>query len=311
MDKINIANACQPVITSPPSANYFLVLRAKLQKSGVDRCGEILLEQYNGRIARFFNQKLAGRFPFGPATTADERPAADVGDTIQFFNTLNEVGPPLMKYLQASNRYSEVFAFLKDAEAIRQLFAASMGEESLGLDVKVSFRANRDREIKGDQIIDWRIQIGSASMKLGDSANVLHWSYGTPITVFFRFAKDSPDVPIETKTAEDAVIEGRSVRYELRNAWSLFSLVESHKIVPTESRGVPIRSGLLHFNIATLPASSGKKSQNISAPPEEAKLFIRIVSALQSGKEIREGPLPAFPEIAPTLDITSSSLAHH
>jgi type VI secretion system protein ImpL len=310
MDKINISNACQPVIASSPSANYFLVLRAKLQKSAVDRCGEILLEQYNGRIARFFNQKLAGRFPFGPATTADERPAADVADTIHFFRTLNEIGTPLMKYLQASNRDSEIYAFLKDADALRQLFAPSMAEESLGLDAKVSFRVNRDAEIKGEQIIDWRIQMGSTSVKPGDPANVLHWSYGTPVTVFFRFAKDSPDVPIQTKNTADAVIEGRSVRYELRNPWSLLSLIEAHKVLPGESRGAPMRSGLLRFSIATLPSSSGKKAQNISTTPEEAKIFIRIVSALQSGTEIRETPIPAFPESAPTLNITSASLAH-
>jgi type VI secretion system protein ImpL len=299
LDRINLAGACQAAVVAPPSSDYFLVIRDKLQRAAVARCGGILLDHYNTRVAQFFNQKLAGKFPFGPVPSSVESTEADPADTLSFFAALNEVGTPVMKYIQTSNRNPQIYAFLKQSDQVRQFFAPGLADDAILVDSKVFFRVNRSAEEKGDEIIDWRLQAGDAAVRMGDPANGLRWTYGAPIVISMRFAKDSPDVPVPGAKTTDAVIEGRNVRYEFRDPWSLFRLISAHNSLA--DFGVPASgpSGMLTFVIPTL-AEQRQKSPGAIQNQDEAKVFARLVFVIQNGKEQREMTLPPFPDFAPT-----------
>ncbi len=315
LDKINLANACLPVVAAAPSSNYFLVVRAKLQRAAVDRCGEILLDQYSTRIAQPFNRKLAGKFPFGTLPDSADQAEADVQDTIKFLNTMNEVGVPLMKYLQATNRQPDINSFLKEADALREFFAAGLSDNAILVDSKVAFRVNPAAEVRGDQIIEWKVQSGDGVIKLGDPANGLRWTYGTPVVVSLRFAKDSPAVPFQGVKGADAWIDGRTVRYEFRDPWSLFRLLSLHTDGPggfeasASNSSASRPSGILRFVIPTIPDSARTNVPGPVPARDETRVFARLTFLVQGGKEQREIALPTFPELAPTIHAPSPLLA--
>lgn len=310
LDKINLADACLPVVASPPSANYFLVIRAKLQRAAVDRCGEILLDQYNTRIAQPFNRKLAGKFPFGPPSQPGELAEADAEDTIKFLNAINEVGVPVMKYLQATNRQPEILPFLKDGEAVREFFAAGLADNALLVDSKVSFRVNPSAEVKGDQIIEWKMQAGDGTIKLGDPSTGLRWAYGAPVVVSLRFAKDSPVVPVQGIKGTDAWVDGRTVRYEFRDPWSLLRLLSLHTdALSGFGASASGSSELLRFVIPTVPDSVRANVPGPLPARDETRVFARLTFLVQGGKDRREISLPNFPDLAPTVHAPAPLLA--
>jgi type VI secretion system protein ImpL len=310
LDKINLANACLPVVAAPPSADYFLVVRAKLQRAAVERCGDILLDRYNTGIAQFFNQKLAGKFPFGPLPAPGEAAEADAEDTVQFLNAMSEAGAPLLKYLQTGNRHADIYSFLKDADTVRQFFAGGLADDAVMADFKIFFRIDRSAEVKGDEIIEWKLQAGDGSAKLGDPANGLRWTYGAPVIVALRFAKDSPDVPLPATQGTDAWIDGRTVRYEYHDPWSLFRLLSLHSNALSEF-GTPAASpsGTLLFVIPTVPDSSLSHVRGTVPASAEARVFARLAFLVQDGKERREISIPTFPQLAPTLHPGAAALS--
>jgi type VI secretion system protein ImpL len=300
MDKITIPNACQAVVAGTPSANYFLTLRAKLQKSAVDRCGEILLSQYNSKVADFFNQRLAGKFPFGPSAGSADKTEADPNDMLTFLREMNQFGAPLMQYLEASNRQADVQAFLRNSEAISEFFKGGLAEGTLYVDSTVAFRVNSQAEMNGDHIIEWKVQAGDATISMGEAANGLRWTYGTPIVVTLRFAKDSPDIPVAGAGGVNTRTEGRTVSYEFRDPWALFRLIEEYG-GKNADYGTSDNASTLRFVIPTASDPAHAKAQGTLKPQRETRVFARLRFYLAGGKEPRETPIPAFPASAPLI----------
>ena len=281
MDKINIPNACQAPVTGTPSPDYFLAVRAKLQKAAVDRCGEILLGQYNSKVADFFNQKLAGKFPFGPAPSSADKSETDPEDMLTFLSEINRFGAPLMQYLQASNRQPDVQAFLRNSEAIRELFNAGLMDGALFVDSKVAFRVNPQAEINGDHIIEWKVKAGEGTINMGEGTNGFRWAYGAPVVVSLRFAKDSPDIPVAGKDGANARTEGRTVTYEFKDPWALFRLLSAYgdqnAEYGTSDASSPAGSpNMLRFVIPTASDVAHSKAQGPTKSKQEVRVFLRF-----------------------------------
>ena len=307
LDKINIPNACQPVVTGVPSPNYFLAVRAKLQKGAVDRCGELLMEQYNNKLADSFNQKLAGKFPFGPAPTSPDASEADPSDILTFLGDMNRMGVPLMKYLQAGNRHADVQAFLRSAESVEQFFNGGLADGKLFVDSKVLFRVNPQAEINGDHIIDWKVQAGEGAISMGEASNGLRWSFDAPVIVTLRFAKDSPDIPVPGATSVNMRIDGRTVTYEFRDAWSLFRLLNSYGDQNADYGLMNTGSAsTLRFLIPTANEAARAKIQTPLKPQQQVKVFARLRFYVPGEKEPREVRIPAFPEAAPVIRVAQT-----
>ena len=302
LDKITIPNACQPVVTGAASANYFLAVRAKLQKGAVDRCGELLMQDYNTKVAAFFNQRLAGKFPFGPVPASPDAPEAEPSDILAFLADMNRVGVPLMNYLQTGNRHADVQAFLRNADGIRQFFSGGLADGKLFADSKVVFRVNQQAEVNGDHIIEWKIQSGDGAINMGEVANGLRWSYGAPTMVILRFAKDSPDIPLSGAGGANMRTNGRTVTYEFRDPWSLFRLLHTYGDQAADY-GIDEAGSFstLRFAIPTLSELAHTKIQGPPKAQQEVKVFARLRFYIPGAKEQHEVLIPEFPEAAPLI----------
>ena len=302
LDKITIPNACQPVVTGAPSANYFLAVRAKLQKGAVDRCGDLLIQDYNSKVAEFFNQRLAGKFPFGPLPASPDGPEAEPSDLLSFLADMNRVGVPLMNYLQAGNKHAEVQAFLRNADGIRQFFGGGLADGKLFADAKVVFHVNRQAEVNGDHIIEWKIQSGDGSINMGETTNGLRWSYGAPIVVTLRFAKDSPDIPLAGGGGANMRTDGRTVIFELRDPWSLLRLLKTYAD-QTADYGMNDAGSFstLRLAIPTNSETARTKMPSPAKPQQQVKVFARIRFYVPGPKEQHEVRIPVFPDVAPII----------
>jgi type VI secretion system protein ImpL len=311
LDKINMPNGCQPVVTGAPSANYFLAVRAKLQKVATDRCGELLMQEYNSKVAEFFNQKLAGKFPFGPVPASPDSPEAEPSDILTFLGDMNRVGVPLMNYLQAGSKHADVQAFLRNAEGIGQFFSGGLADGKLFVDSKVVFHANQPAEINGDHIIEWKIQAGEGSINMGEPSNGLRWSYGAPAMVTLRFAKDSPDIPVTGAGEANMRTDGRTVTYEFRDPWSLFRLLNTYGDQTADyGMNEPGSFSTLRLAIPTSSERAPAQTREPVTPQQEVKVFARMRFYVPGAKEQHEVRIPTFPKAAPVIGVvpTVSSL---
>jgi type VI secretion system protein ImpL len=302
LDKINVTNGCLAVVPPARGSDYFVGIRAKLQTQALDQCGDILLDQYTRNISAFFNSKLSGRFPFGPVPKTPDAPESDPRDVVKFLHAMEQTGNPLAQYLRANSSNPDVLAFLTQADAVRQLFGGGLKDDSLWVDTKIYFRVNRQAEVAADHIIDWSFQAGDSQVASGSQSNGVRWAFGVPTIVKFRFAKDSPDIPVAGASGPDARIDGRSVSYEYRDPWSLLTLLRLHSNSNADygvtAGGTP---GTLRFAIPTAPDTSRSKLQTPQQAQGQVRLFLRLTAQVPGVKEPHEVLLPDFPESAPTL----------
>jgi type VI secretion system protein ImpL len=305
LNKIDPKNGCVLEAGARTGSDYFLTLRVNLQSNVAERCGDLVEGNYSQQIAAFFNQHLAGKFPFGPMTAGPETPEVSLPDALEFFARLDTYGPGVVAWFHGQAGSSAVVSFVKQAEAARRMFGGGLKDGALFSDFQLAFRANRTAEVLGDRIIDWEFRSGDQVVRRGAAAG-LRWSYGNPVQVTLRFAKDSPEIPVAAGDAPDAQTSGRTVTYSYADPWALFSLLRRHYGGDADYGAAAGRSlGLMRFVIPVIPDSSRP-----SAPPPPpvrpaVRVYIRGTLYVAGAKEPIEVPVAAFPDAAPLLPASS------
>jgi type VI secretion system protein ImpL len=306
LNKIVPQNGCSADAGTRTGSDYFLTLRVNLQSSVTARCGALLQDIYTRQIAAFFNQNLAGNFPFGPLSDGPDAPEASVGDTLEFFSRLDAYGPGLMSWLQGQAGFHQVASFIKQAEAARQMFTGGLKDGVLFSDVQLAFRVNRAAEAFGDRIIDWEFRAGDQITRRGATGGT-RWSYGNPVQITLRFAKDSPEVPLTGGSAPDAQIAGRTVTYSYNDPWALFSLLRRHYGGAADYGAASGHLlGLMRFVIPINPDTSRINAPAPLPPGSMVRVFIRGTLQVAGAKAPIEVPVAAFPEMAPALPNVSA-----
>jgi len=295
-DKITPAEGCQSATGLSRGSDVFLLRKASLQSEAARRCSELLLATYTEQIAEFFNQRLAGKFPFGPVPATPDVQEADPNDTVQFLQAEEQIGPGLLTYLRKQSNYSDVLEFVEQSEALRQMFAEGLKDGKLFVDSPITFRANRAGEIGGDHIIDWEFQTGDQIAKYPDPVRGLRWAWGNPVRVSLRFAKDSPETPVANP---DGKVDGLTVTYEAHDPWALFTLLRNHPGLDADF-GVNIAksTGIIRFAIPT--ALSGPRTA-IAQASGKTVVFLRLAAQATGPKEPRQIPIATFPQRAPQI----------
>lgn len=296
LDKITLAEGCQSATGVSRGNDVFFLRKASLQGGATRRCSELLLATYTEGIAGFFNQRLAGKFPFGPVPATADAQEADPSDTIQFLQAEEQIGPGLLTYLRKQSTYRDVLDFVEQSEALRQMFAEGLKDGQLFVDSPITFRANRQGEIGGDHIIDWEFQAGGQIAKYLDPVKGLRWTWGNPVRVSLRFAKDSPEIPV---ASSDGKVDGLTVTYEAHDPWALFTLLRSHPGVDADF-GVSVAksTGVIRFVIPTM--LSGPRTVTSQASGK-AVVFLRLAAQATGTKEPRQIPIATFPQRAPQI----------
>jgi type VI secretion system protein ImpL len=294
LDKITPENRCKANLTKR-QADVFLNARDHLALMAVGQCRQVAVVRYN-RIAGFFNQRLSGHFPFSHSVETRDIPEADPAAVAEFYTVFDQDSAGLVDVLpQASASPGGAVDFLQAMNQARPFVLAAAANQVPAVDLAVLFRANRDHEVNGNQIIDWQMQVGQQQIRLSPVAQKLRWHLGDPIQLVFRYAKDSPYVPVAISGA-GFTVQDRTVTFEFSNLWSLYALLQSH----AASRGSAAE--LAGFRFGNAPASN--QGSLGSGTPPDTMVFVRIDLSSISAKPDGLGEKLTFsvlPAAAPKL----------
>lgn len=296
------------------STDYFDRRRQELSASLLARCQTIAADTVAsgyGRLAAFFNERLAGRFPFGTLATLPGDAEAVPEDVKDFFLMLENYQFSGMELLRRSERFGlsrdRVLSFLEtmvEARAFFEPYLATADGELPTFDVGADFRVNRRREIGGNQIIEWRLGVGEQYASLRGEKKALRWRYGDPVGVVLRWAKDAPNAPF-VKPGEPAMSVDRSaVAYVYRNNWSLLSLLLDQASHPDDfARLSDPDPHTLRFDVPTAKVDGSGGLSPVTPEPSRVYIRVQVAAPSDEGRLVGKVRLPSqLPVKAPELE---------
>jgi type VI secretion system protein ImpL len=309
--------------TPPPAAaaggeaeDYFVARRDHLVRLLTARCRGLTAARARSEyatVARTFNGRLAGRFPFAAPPAGPFAPTAELADVEAFFHVFDPRREVLAGALAGGpgafgDSARQAGGFVEALGKVRDFFAPYLDRSEPGapftVDVTVDFRVdqataeggesdrapgNPETELGGDRIILWELTIGDRTVTHRDADRRLTWRPGLPVRLALRWAEDSPRTPTSPFLSGD----GRTVVYENDGRWSLLSFVLAHPSADP-------RPQTLCFVIVTEP-----NPKVASPPPDESptRVFIRLTlkAPAVEGQVQKTLLLPPFPARAPQL----------
>jgi type VI secretion system protein ImpL len=312
MAKVRTADcaAAAPAAPARPGHDFFVVRLSDLERQLAARCHALAGEQAAARYAeieRYFNQRLAGRYPFAAAPPGAGEAEAAPEDVRAFFR-LFDAGAPVVRALPAESsafgpRLAEVRRFLDDMARVRAFFKPFLDtdrppEQAPSFDVEPTFRILRERETGADQIIGWGLAIGDDAVTDREPRRKLRWTLGQPVRLSLRWASDGPRVPVEPAPRSGVAVADRTVIFAYANSWALLTALENRatrRELPDYADAEPVT---LALTVYTKPAAGGPP------PAQPARVFLRLELFAPAAKpELAAAPLevPAFPVQAPRL----------
>ncbi|QGZ42666.1 type VI secretion system protein ImpL [Pseudoduganella flava] len=249
-----------------------------LQTGLLARCRELSASRYRSeweRFAEVYNRDLAQHAPFAavPGSAAAPADRDTVGAALKQFDRARAAGA------QADGGAAGIA--VRDAgeqlrrirDVLAPLYPADPGQAA-GLDVTVQFRAAGQGEAGANQIIDWSLVIGPATVRLGEPVRALRWEPGMPVLLALRFARDGAGVPRADAAQAHMTVAERAVTYRFDDPWALFSFIGAQRDADTP--GDP-RAALLRFEFPVQQAAAAVRARvfvrlAVSAPGKQAPL---------------------------------------
>lgn len=315
LTEVRPANCSTRVTTrmlAEPVDDFFANRRAALRRQLWERCRELAggqaAEGYR-RIEAFFNQRLAGKFPFAAGLPTRLDTEADPDDLRAFF-TLYDTYAPVVRAVPEGDRPPGTGDFIEDMGKVRTFFKAFLEDparpDGPSFDLAVRFRENRRAEKGADRIIRWSLASGEQTVTHPNAVPTIPWTYGTPLRVELQWAKDSPVVPAESAGNPGIVVRDRTAVVEQRDRWALLSLLRrTARRQDAEDPSIQ----MLRFEVATLPAplpEEGKKAEPQPQPePDDARVYVRLGLRAPEPKDKTAGGKEAPPSTAQDLEVPS------
>jgi type VI secretion system protein ImpL len=310
------AAGCMSKFAGRPSSNggddYFATLHARLYDRLLSRCrqGYVFdMRQDWANFASAFNESVAGRMPFdsnmmpvAARSNASAPPVADFGELGQVLKRYEPVSETF-RTSQAGGSASSVTSykvrqFIENFDQVKTLLAPLYPSDNgapTGYDMNVEFRANRNSEVAGNQMIDWTLTAGSQSISMNDAPRVLHWDFGTPVSLVVHFAKDSPLAAGADAQQRAFTTDGRALTWQFSDPWALISFINHQRVADAGPRG-DRASQLLRFEF---PLSTTNPA-DLALLPKQARgrLYVRV-TLMPAGKKTPLAWPANFPVRAP------------
>lgn len=303
MDRGNCVGKLASMIPSHRSGDYFSDRLMQIHAALTTRCLELNFRDqkdlWNGFAARF-NNSLAAHYPFASSAESGLRVAnlGDVAETLASYDAASRLFKDVQHDFsrpglpgQAARQFAAKF------EPVRNLLAplSVSGEEAqAGYDLHVDMRANAALELEGNKIIDWTLEVGDQALKLRDAPRALRWTYGAPMTLTLRIAKDAPIKALVDPLQAAMDTDGHTVSYRFSDPWALFSMMQKHREGDASSRSES-RAQMLKFEFP-LQTVVGSDAVPV-AGSGRARVFMRVAVSAPGKKS----PLPwpaSFPSRA-------------
>ena len=308
MDRGNCVGKLASMIPSHRAGDYFSDRLSQIHTALSARCLELNFRDqkdlWNGFATRF-NNVLAAHHPFSAAQGNATRMAnlGDVADTLASYDVASRLFKDVQHDFsrpglpgQAARQFAVRF------EPVRNLLAPlyTASEDSpAGYDLHVDMRANTAMEIEGNKIIDWVLEVGDQRLRWRDAPRALRWTYGTPMVLSLRLAKDAPVRALVDPLQSAMDTDGHVVTYRFDDPWSLFSLMHKYRDADPMARA-DSRAQLLKFEF---PLRSALGSDVVETPGSgRARVFMRMAVSAPGKKT----PLP-WPASFPTRAVEWSA----
>jgi type VI secretion system protein ImpL len=242
---------CLSVQTAPVTAGDFFSDRLEEMKGEIRRrcvalADERLIAGYR-ELSSFFNERLAGLVPFnGGPTSASASPA----DVRAFYELMEaraaDVLAPIGGAARTRPEWREAARFVEAMSAARPLLSlVANPPANAQLVVEPTLRANREREVGGSDIIEWRVALGQ-TVQTGSvgTKGKAPWAAGQAVGVELRWAKDGPVRPVEALGPAALGVEGLTARFGRSGPWALLAFLRDHE-APAADRAGEARGQLL------------------------------------------------------------------
>ncbi|MEA2563935.1 MAG: type secretion system protein ImpL [Acidobacteriota bacterium] len=278
-------------------ASNLLDLSRQLQSRCYTLAGGHAMELYQ-EAARYFNQRLAGRYPFTSKSPGPRVPEADPEDVRAFFKQFDRCQEVFRSVPAGTGQELRVArGFIDRIAKARTFFAPYLDAEKPELypsfDIEANFRILREREVAANQIIGWTLEVGGDRITDRETeSRKLRWTLGERVRLSVRWASDGPLMPVIRVPKAGVSVQERTVVYEYTNRWALLAALADNR-APLSSYGdeQPVTLALAVY---TQPVDG---SQGSEAPTE---VFLRL-TVLAPGTTQTLDP-PSFPERAPLSD---------
>lgn len=287
-----------------PTRGYFNLALQNLSKQLSSRCyliaGKDAAARYT-ELARYFNQRLAGRYPFAEAAPRAGEPEADPEDLRAFYK-MYDASQGVIRSMPGDGvapAFLSARQFMSDMGSVRSFFApfldARKAETAPSFDLETTFRVLREREVDGSEIIGWSLSVGDDTVTNRDKKKKLRWMPGQPLRLSLRWAADSPRIPVLPSATRGAVVHDRSVVFEYTNRWSLLTALADHLAATDELPSyADVEPVTLAFAVYTQPADGGTPA------PKPSQVFARVAVLAPGTTQTLD--VPRFPSHAPRLE---------
>lgn len=293
---------CAAAATRARADDYFLQARERLRSSLVARCRGLARTAASSgyeRLREQFQRTLSGRFPFAPSGARDAAPAA-VRD---FFRLWDETAAARRAVAAGAGGVggtgTPAVEFLAQMEAVREFLVPFLSDTASGPPYMVAaeFRANRARELGGDQVAAWSLDMGSFRLTPWDSAgSAIPGDVGVPVRLALRWASESELRPSSRGLPASAAVDGRSVGWAYGGDWALLRFLRENAAAPAEVGGSVARGRhTLRFQVNTLRGAA----DSLAGPP--ARVYVRVSLLDPDTRETYT--MPTFPVSAPFLRV--------
>ena len=278
-------------------ANSLLDLSRKLSSHCYFKASEHVLKLYQD-AAVYFNQRLAGRYPFTSRPPGPSVPEADPEDVRAFFRLFDKCKSVFDSVPERADQEGMRSArpFMERMTRARAFFKpyldAEKPEPYPSFDVEAAFRILREREVAANQIIGWSLDVGGERVTDRETENrKIRWTLGEPVKLSLRWASDAPFMPVLPKGRAGVSVQERTVVYEYRNRWALLAALSDNRVT---LRDLPAYADEQPVTLA-LAVYTQEPGGPVSEVPTQ--VFLRLTVLAPGTTQVLDPP--SFPERAP------------
>ncbi|MFE1814259.1 type VI secretion system protein [Metapseudomonas otitidis] len=284
-------SSCQQVLTTATLSTGAgdLARRSQvLRDQAAQRCSDLQRQQAAqawDALAVYFNQYLAGRFPFAYSLRTEDADPARVQHLVELIDTHLAAAREGLKWGQAADRPAAE-DFLTRLEQARAWLGPLLQRDksgALGLDMEVRWRTDRESERGADQVIAWSLHAADRQLDYPGEPGRLLWNAGEPLHLLLRWAKDSGQRPGIDPLQPSMAVNDLEVGWEYRGPWALMRLLRTHVVAQRQPSP----------DYTDFPLTLRVPVRGVTQGEPEALMFLRLSLMAQGGKQpLSLQPLP-------------------
>lgn len=261
-------------------ANILIDIQEKLMKQCRNLSGYVSADNYT-QLYQFFNSNLAGKFPFVEKADGTS-PDASPDDIRTFFEMMDTQASGIKAILsQATDLGSagkNALTFIEQMEKVRTFFGGYLAKNSTisspAFSFDVTFRVNRSKETRGNEILNWKIVTKDGPISMRSASKKGYWTAGDPINVTLQWAANSPLQPLVGDGNQGLDVQGGDAVFSYNGTWALLRLLRQHQSTPTDFQGLTDEEPVtLRFEV---PLTNTVTNSNESADQLKAVVFVRL-----------------------------------